>query len=139
MLLAPNTIGVVLPGNSTEKLDVILTPVPGRGSLEGGRSGILFTVISVKDETGLPLANVQLQPSVPRECIDRVLSGAEHPRSEPGAVASSDSGASLVSDGAVDLPSRSQLPKVKVGRNDICPCGSGRLFKRCCGRHDDRA
>jgi preprotein translocase SecA subunit len=22
----------------------------------------------------------------------------------------------------------------KVGRNDLCPCGSGRKFKRCCGR-----
>ncbi|HRF11915.1 MAG TPA: SEC-C metal-binding domain-containing protein, partial [Candidatus Accumulibacter phosphatis] len=21
----------------------------------------------------------------------------------------------------------------KVGRNDPCPCGSGRKFKRCCG------
>jgi hypothetical protein len=20
----------------------------------------------------------------------------------------------------------------KVGRNDLCPCGSGRLFKKCC-------
>jgi uncharacterized protein len=24
----------------------------------------------------------------------------------------------------------------KVGRNDPCPCGSGRKFKRCCGAHD---
>ena len=23
----------------------------------------------------------------------------------------------------------------KVRRNDSCPCGSGRKFKRCCGRH----
>ena len=22
----------------------------------------------------------------------------------------------------------------KVGRNDQCPCGSGRKFKQCCGR-----
>lgn len=25
------------------------------------------------------------------------------------------------------------LPPVKVGRNEPCPCGSGRKFKRCCG------
>jgi len=25
-------------------------------------------------------------------------------------------------------------PKAKVGRNDPCPCGSGKKFKRCCGR-----
>jgi len=22
----------------------------------------------------------------------------------------------------------------KVGRNDPCPCGSGKKFKKCCGR-----
>lgn len=25
------------------------------------------------------------------------------------------------------------LPE-KVGRNDPCPCGSGKKFKKCCGR-----
>jgi len=25
-------------------------------------------------------------------------------------------------------------PRAKVGRNASCPCGSGRKFKRCCGR-----
>lgn len=24
--------------------------------------------------------------------------------------------------------------KVKIGRNDLCPCGSGKKYKRCCGR-----
>ena len=24
---------------------------------------------------------------------------------------------------------------VKVGRNDPCPCGSGKKFKKCCGRN----
>jgi hypothetical protein len=23
--------------------------------------------------------------------------------------------------------------KAKTGRNDLCPCGSGRKYKRCCG------
>ena len=23
---------------------------------------------------------------------------------------------------------------VKVGRNDLCPCGSGQKYKKCCGR-----
>ncbi|MDE2060711.1 MAG: SEC-C domain-containing protein, partial [candidate division NC10 bacterium] len=21
----------------------------------------------------------------------------------------------------------------KIGRNDLCPCGSGRKYKKCCG------
>jgi uncharacterized protein YecA (UPF0149 family) len=24
-------------------------------------------------------------------------------------------------------------PAVRVGRNDLCPCGSGKKWKRCCG------
>ncbi|WP_423777530.1 SEC-C metal-binding domain-containing protein, partial [Clostridium tyrobutyricum] len=24
--------------------------------------------------------------------------------------------------------------KIKIGRNDLCPCGSGKKYKNCCGR-----
>lgn len=27
-----------------------------------------------------------------------------------------------------------QPPKKKIGRNDPCPCGSGKKYKKCCGR-----
>lgn len=27
-----------------------------------------------------------------------------------------------------------QVSKVKVGRNEACPCGSGKKYKKCCGR-----
>ncbi|MGB3341778.1 MAG: SEC-C metal-binding domain-containing protein [bacterium] len=27
------------------------------------------------------------------------------------------------------------IPEVKVGRNDPCPCGSGKKYKKCCGRN----
>ena len=29
-------------------------------------------------------------------------------------------------------PARRDLPK--VGRNDACPCGSGKKYKKCCGQ-----
>jgi preprotein translocase subunit SecA len=32
----------------------------------------------------------------------------------------------------LDLPIRRSLPK--VGRNELCPCGSGKKYKNCCGR-----
>ena len=32
----------------------------------------------------------------------------------------------------IRLPVRRELPK--VGRNEPCPCGSGKKFKQCCGR-----
>jgi SEC-C motif-containing protein len=30
-------------------------------------------------------------------------------------------------------PERAAAPAVKAGRNDPCPCGSGKKFKKCCG------
>lgn len=36
-----------------------------------------------------------------------------------------------------DGPATPQTVKrkdVKVGRNDPCPCGSGRKYKKCCGK-----
>jgi len=33
---------------------------------------------------------------------------------------------------ALDLPVRRNVPK--VGRNEPCPCGSGKKYKNCCGR-----
>jgi preprotein translocase subunit SecA len=35
-------------------------------------------------------------------------------------------------EGYIDLPVKRSLPK--VGRNEPCPCGSGKKFKNCCGR-----
>src|SRR5262249_15408708 len=32
----------------------------------------------------------------------------------------------------IDLPVRRNI--LKVGRNEPCPCGSGKKFKNCCGR-----
>ena len=32
----------------------------------------------------------------------------------------------------IELPIRREVPK--VGRNELCPCGSGKKFKNCCGR-----
>jgi preprotein translocase subunit SecA len=35
-------------------------------------------------------------------------------------------------------PQREKVPvggKKKIGRNDPCPCGSGKKYKHCCGRN----
>jgi len=31
-------------------------------------------------------------------------------------------------------PEQSEIPMEKVGRNEPCPCGSGKKFKNCCGK-----
>lgn len=33
-----------------------------------------------------------------------------------------------------DTKKKTQAKSTKVGRNDLCPCGSGRKYKNCCGR-----
>ncbi|NNC89429.1 MAG: preprotein translocase subunit SecA [Akkermansiaceae bacterium] len=73
------------------------------------------------------------------------LSGQEAPPSAASAMsgdnmAVSGSSAALAGGGAapsegglkLNLPKR--RPTIKVGRNEPCPCGSGKKFKQCCGR-----
>jgi hypothetical protein len=38
----------------------------------------------------------------------------------------------VIEDDLVDMPVRTR--HLKVGRNEPCPCGSGKKYKRCCGR-----
>jgi uncharacterized protein YecA (UPF0149 family) len=67
-------------------------------------------------------------------CIEDVLAELERwPLYEPGADADSDEGG--------DFPEWSPLrglpvrnPFAGIGRNDPCPCGSGKKFKKCCLR-----
>jgi len=37
-------------------------------------------------------------------------------------------------DGALDLPPTPFVAPPKIGRNEPCPCGSGKKFKKCCGK-----
>ena len=34
----------------------------------------------------------------------------------------------------LDLEFDMEIPKIRIGRNDPCPCGSGKKYKKCCGR-----
>ena len=39
-----------------------------------------------------------------------------------------------VYESSVYNPKSAPVTSTKVGRNDPCPCGSGKKFKKCCGR-----
>ena len=56
---------------------------------------------------------------------------ADHDHSECGHDHSQDLNPALV---APDVPPPSLNGAVKVGRNDPCPCGSGKKYKKCCGQ-----
>jgi preprotein translocase subunit SecA len=49
-----------------------------------------------------------------------------------GAVAGVEGNGEEAGEVKLDLPVRRAMPK--VGRNEPCPCGSGKKFKNCCGR-----
>jgi preprotein translocase subunit SecA len=68
-------------------------------------------------------------PSSPTPGSDIPPKRARQPQPAMAGMAMDGDGAGEMS---VDLPARRSLPK--VGRNEPCPCGSGKKYKNCCGR-----
>jgi preprotein translocase subunit SecA len=81
-------------------------------------------------------ARIALRPRTRR---DIGVAQAVHRESGVYAMQHRGMGASAATDAALSQPSPDAIarPKVrpaeKVGRNDPCPCGSGKKYKRCCG------
>ncbi len=67
---------------------------------------------------------------------NRQLQGsAQHPTSSMPLAAAASSGAAGGSEGASTGRQSTVVRKdPKVGRNDPCPCGSGKKYKKCCGK-----
>ncbi len=57
------------------------------------------------------------------------------PRREPVAKVTGQSAGGASGQPIKKQPVRSK--EVKVGRNDVCPCGSGKKYKKCCGMKDE--
>ena len=54
---------------------------------------------------------------------------------EPDVITAAPSSQLVLSRGEGDAkPKTIKRESKKVGRNDPCPCGSGKKFKKCCGR-----
>ncbi len=67
---------------------------------------------SIREETIRLLFTIQVKPNTEAPKREQVMQPAE-----PGS----------------DAPSEPRKVKDKVGRNDPCPCGSGKKYKKCCG------
>lgn len=69
----------------------------------------------------------------PNELADRVGIGE---RKTVSGISAADSGKSYDPSeiGLVEIVHKSVITGGKVGRNDPCPCGSGKKYKKCCGR-----
>jgi preprotein translocase subunit SecA len=82
----------------------------------------------------------QLLASLPRHLMQRDLlepqPGGQNPQGlQPSQAAASVPSVPKTSSNELlfDIPAYKK-PVVKAGRNDPCPCGSGKKFKACCGR-----
>ena len=64
--------------------------------------------------------------------LQQKLSGGESPDGSAGVRPPSRAAAPEQGELKIELPVRRDVPK--VGRNEPCPCGSGKKFKACCGR-----
>ncbi|CAM3551579.1 preprotein translocase subunit SecA [Halomonas lysinitropha] len=68
-----------------------------------------------------------------REALEREKAGAASRHDEPSmAAGEQDDAKPAPAPGADGRPLRREGPK--VGRNDPCPCGSGKKYKQCCGK-----
>ncbi|MBB3330031.1 preprotein translocase subunit SecA [Halomonas campaniensis] len=67
-----------------------------------------------------------------REALEREKASAASRHDEPAAAVGDTGNEAAVPPGADGRPVRREGPK--VGRNDPCPCGSGKKYKQCCGK-----
>lgn len=90
---------------------------------------------SIKEETVKFCYNVTLQTETTRKQVVKATDSKKDDYSEDGSGVSN----SNVPQGAV-IPERDKKQEpvkrtdAKIGRNDPCPCGSGKKYKNCCGR-----
>ncbi len=80
-------------------------------------------IASIREDTARLMLTVQIRTQ-------------EEPKREQVAKVTGTSGAS---DGSEKSRTVRKTANQKVGRNDPCPCGSGKKYKKCCGAHEDTA
>ena len=96
-------------------------------------------VAEIKEETVRFCYNVTLQTNTERKQVITPGQSKKEDFGEGGMAASAGADESGMP-GAAPVPERDQKPETykrseaKVGRNDPCPCGSGKKYKNCCGR-----
>ena len=85
-------------------------------------------VANIKLDVVKILMNIRKQGEIKRHETSRITSAAQE------ALNSVDNGQRIANaDSDVDRTIRNEGPK--IGRNDPCPCGSGKKYKNCCGKN----
>ncbi|HUT60265.1 MAG TPA: SEC-C metal-binding domain-containing protein [Phycisphaerae bacterium] len=89
-----------------------------------GRQQVTMLIRTMPDPMG------QTPVQIPRQAMLRELGLASEPSAVPPL------GPPMT---PLSAPVEPTSPDRKVGRNDPCPCGSGKKYKKCCGRPDRSA
>ena len=106
--------------------------------LEYKREGFLMfenLLIVIRQNIMRTLTRVHIRvqlPEVPEEEPQEVMNPAELKHSDSLESAVLSSGSSTADEDGKQQPVRNT--KKAIGRNDPCPCGSGKKYKKCCGR-----
>ena len=97
----------------------------------------------VKHDVVAILSTLKLQPETPLDTFDTPRQSPEKLQFQHAAAATLDEASAAQQAAATPTPSLQPAPLPaapfirdgrKVGRNEPCPCGSGKKFKQCCGR-----
>ncbi|MDO8507451.1 MAG: preprotein translocase subunit SecA [bacterium] len=90
----------------------------------------------IRSEIVNMIFKIRIQPAeAPREQESRLTKAAEN-AVESGAPEKSQNASIMRREsGSQAEKNQTVLKKTKVGRNDPCPCGSGKKYKKCCGKN----
>ena len=78
---------------------------------------------------------IQVMSEVMAESLAEAVSGRGKPDPDALALALEQiDPAEIALDGPNDEAPRQPVRSEKIGRNQPCPCGSGKKYKKCCGR-----
>ena len=112
------------------------TPPPssdgGHGNGDEDSAALSLDHVEVQEYEGEDLSRVRTQH-------DEQDSFAAGPKGEAGAAQAPPSPASAIAASGAPQSAKPSPVKAeaKVGRNDPCPCGSGKKYKKCCGAQRD--
>ena len=93
-------------------------------------------IANIREETAKRMLSVMPVTEVERLDISKTIIGAKMAEESPSSVSPREK-QSVYGSAAKPSASKEPVRVTKVGRNDPCPCGSGKKYKKCCGRNEN--
>ena len=97
-------------------------------------------VANIREETAKRMLRVMPVAEVNRLDISKSIVGEGLKQDRPPVQASARQNEvqnSVYGSAAKPQAAKTPVRVTKVGRNDPCPCGSGKKYKKCCGRNEN--